>query len=388
MSVSGAAETGPSPGAKRGSRPARLRVCAGGGVGSFWPTLLAALGSSAFVMVDAAALHRRRQGAARGPGELFHATRQGAGLRARRRPSTPRPCKARPRRRRRRILRARRSRRLDLMRKCRVQSVRRANSVSGGVDQRVVDKFLSRLTVFPVPRSHVLQIRVRFAQSRACGAGSERRGRRLSAVADGGEGARGESGERMAVAQDRGIARQSRRRRRQGRGVSRGRRPAGRRERADGVRPSSSPTSTLSSRRARSAASAAEAKVELLRRLEQDGRLDEAPAVDHRRRDAPPCRSARGGQDRRSPRRRGTLLPLHPRMKELNAQLAGARRADQGRRRAQRAASGKRGAARRRSGRDAFGRARPAIEDCRRGQRRRRALARARDGRQGRARPA
>lgn len=34
---------------------------------------------------------------------------------------------------------------------------RNADSAGGGIDQRIVDKFLSRLTVFPVPRSDVLQ---------------------------------------------------------------------------------------------------------------------------------------------------------------------------------------------------------------------------------------
>ena len=105
-------------------------------------------------------------------------------------------------------------------------------------DQRLVDKFLSRLTVFPVPRSRVLQIEF---VSRDPDARRPRRqhGRRgLPAVPDRGEGERCADRQRLALGQDRGAARQSRRRRRKGGGRSApGSGLSGRRERTDGPGP-------------------------------------------------------------------------------------------------------------------------------------------------------
>ena len=73
---------------------------------------------------------------------------------------------------------------------------------------------------------------------------------------------------------------------------------------------------------ARSAEAAATAKADLLRKLEQEGRLDEAPSsiTDELMRRFVEQRVALKDQIAEAGR---TLLPLHPHMKELSAQLAG-----------------------------------------------------------------
>jgi len=73
---------------------------------------------------------------------------------------------------------------------------------------------------------------------------------------------------------------------------------------------------------ARSAEAAATAKADLLRRLEREGRLDEAPEsiADESMRRFVEQRVTLMAQIAEASR---TLLPLHPRMKELSAQLAG-----------------------------------------------------------------
>ena len=73
---------------------------------------------------------------------------------------------------------------------------------------------------------------------------------------------------------------------------------------------------------ARSAEAAATAKADLLRKLEQEGRLDEAPSsiTDESMRRFVEQRVALKDQIAEAGR---TLLPLHPHMKELSAQLAG-----------------------------------------------------------------
>ena len=115
-------------------------------------TLAALAGLVRFRARRESALHRRRQGPARGSGELFHQAGQGVG---------DDPASTIDRRRFR--ARRKRSRSGDLARKA-IDRLGLATNPEfdpdhdGKVDQRVVDKFLSRLTVFPVPRSRVLQI--------------------------------------------------------------------------------------------------------------------------------------------------------------------------------------------------------------------------------------
>ena len=73
---------------------------------------------------------------------------------------------------------------------------------------------------------------------------------------------------------------------------------------------------------ARSAEAAATAKADLLRKLEQEGRLDKAPSsiTDKSMRRFVEQRVALKDQIAEAGR---TLLPLHPHMKEMSAQLAG-----------------------------------------------------------------
>src|SRR5271166_763309 len=73
---------------------------------------------------------------------------------------------------------------------------------------------------------------------------------------------------------------------------------------------------------ARSAEAAATAKADLLRKLEREGRLDEAPdpIADESMRHLLQQRGTLQAEIAEASR---TLLPLHPRMKQLNAELAG-----------------------------------------------------------------
>ena len=188
-------------------------------------------------------------------------------------------------------------------------------------DRRVVDRFMSRLTVFPVPRSRVLQIEFvsrdpglaargantvaqlflqsqTEAKAKAAGAASEWLSGKI-------EDLRGKVA--AADAKVEAFRAQS--------GLLAG---------ANGQTVSSQQLSDLSAQlaNARSAEAAATAKADLLRKLEQEGRLDEAPSsiTDESMRRFVEQRVALKDQIAEAGR---TLLPLHPHMKELSAQLAG-----------------------------------------------------------------
>ncbi len=188
-------------------------------------------------------------------------------------------------------------------------------------DRRVVDRFMSRLTVFPVPRSRVLQIEFvsrdpglaargantvaqlflqsqTEAKAKAAGAASEWLSGKI-------EDLRGKVA--AADAKVEAFRAQS--------GLLAG---------ANGQTVFSQQLSDLSAQlaNARSAEAAATAKADLLRKLEQEGRLDEAPSsiTDESMRRFVEQRVALKDQIAEAGR---TLLPLHPHMKELSAQLAG-----------------------------------------------------------------
>ena len=108
---------------------------------------------------------------------------------------------------------------------------------AGRPEDRLVDAFLSRLTVFPVDQVARAADRVLEQRSGARGARRQHGRRALSRRAGAGQARRGESGERLAFGQDRRAARQGRRGGQQGRGVSRQFRPARRRQRHDGSEP-------------------------------------------------------------------------------------------------------------------------------------------------------
>jgi succinoglycan biosynthesis transport protein ExoP len=191
----------------------------------------------------------------------------------------------------------------------------------GKVDQRVVDKFLSRLTVFPVPRSRVLQIEFvsRDPELAARGANtvaevylqSETEAKANAAraasvwLSDKIEDLRAKVADADAKVED--FRARS--------GLLAG---------ANGQTVPAQQLSELNAQlaNARSAEAAATAKAELLRRLETQGLLDEAPesVADESMRRSVEQRTALRAQFAEASR---TLLPLHPRMKELSAQLAG-----------------------------------------------------------------
>ena len=191
----------------------------------------------------------------------------------------------------------------------------------GKVDQRLVDKFLSRLTVFPVPRSRVLQIEFvsRDPDLAARGANTVAEvylqsltEAKASAARTASTWLSGKIEDLRAKVADADAKVEDFR---AGSGLLAG---------ANGQTVPAQQLSELNAQlaNARSAEAAATAKAELLRRLETEGRLDEAPesVADESMRRSVEQRAALRAQIAEASR---TLLPLHPRMKELNAQLAG-----------------------------------------------------------------
>ncbi len=191
----------------------------------------------------------------------------------------------------------------------------------GKVDQRVVDKFQSRLTVFPVPRSRVLQIEFvsRDPELAARGANTVAEvylqsltEAKASAARTASTWLSGKIEDLRAKVADADAKVEDFR--------ARSSLLAG----ANGQTVPAQQLSELNAQlaNARSAEAAATAKAELLRRLETQGRLDEAPesVADESMRRSVEQRTALMAQIAEASR---TLLPLHPRMKELSAQLAG-----------------------------------------------------------------
>jgi succinoglycan biosynthesis transport protein ExoP len=190
----------------------------------------------------------------------------------------------------------------------------------GKVDQRVVDKFLSRLTVFPVPRTRVLEIEFvsRDPELAARGANTVAEVY-LQSLAEAKANAARRAGAwlsrkieelRVKVADDDAK-------------VEAFRSQAGLLAGASGQTVPAQQLFDLNAQlaNARSAQAAARAKAELLRKLEKEGRLDDAPdsITDQSMRRFAEQRVALKSQIAEAAR---TLLPMHPRMKELTAQLA------------------------------------------------------------------
>jgi polysaccharide biosynthesis transport protein len=191
----------------------------------------------------------------------------------------------------------------------------------GKIDRRVVDKFLSRLTVFPVPRSRVLEIEFvsRDPELAARGANAvaevyleSQTEAKANAAKTAGAWLSRKIDELRAKVADADAK------------VEAFRAQSGLLGGANGQTVPAQQLSELNAQlsNARSAEAAATAKAELLRRLEREGRLDEAPEsiADESMRRFVEQRVALMAQIAEASR---TLLPLHPRMKELSAQLAG-----------------------------------------------------------------
>ena len=191
----------------------------------------------------------------------------------------------------------------------------------GKIDRRVVDKFLSRLTVFPVPRSRVLQIEFvsRDPELAARGANTvaevyleSQTEAKANAAKTAGAWLSRKIDELRAKVADADAK------------VEAFRAQSGLLGGANGQTVPGQQLSELNAQlsNARSAEAAATAKADLLRRLEREGRLDEAPEsiADESMRRFVEQRVTLMAQIAEASR---TLLPLHPRMKELSAQLAG-----------------------------------------------------------------
>jgi len=192
---------------------------------------------------------------------------------------------------------------------------------SGKIDRRVVDKFLSRLTVFPVPRSRVLEIEFvsRDPELAARGANTvaevyleSQTEAKANAARTAGAWLSRKIDELRAKVADSDAK------------VEAFRAQSGLLGGANGQTVPGQQLSELNAQLsgARSAEAAATAKADLLRRLEREGRLDEAPEsiADESMRRFVEQRVTLMAQIAEASR---TLLPLHPRMKELSAQLAG-----------------------------------------------------------------
>jgi uncharacterized protein involved in exopolysaccharide biosynthesis len=191
----------------------------------------------------------------------------------------------------------------------------------GKVDQRVVDKFLSRLTAFPVPRSRVLQIEFvsRDPELAARGANTVAEVFLQSQTEAKANAARAASAWLAGKIEDlrAKVADADAK-------VEAFRAESVLLAGANGQTVPAQQLSDLNAQlaNARSAEAAATAKAQLLQKLEREGRLDEAPAsiIDDSMRRFTEQRVALKSQIAEASR---TLLPLHPRMKELAAQLAG-----------------------------------------------------------------
>ncbi len=232
----------------------------------------------------------------------------------------------------------------------------------GKIDRRVVDKFLSRLTVFPVPRSRVLQIEFvsRDPELAARGANTvaevyleSQTEAKANAARTAGAWLSRKIDELRAKVADADAK------------VEAFRAQSGLLGGANGQTVPAQQLSELNAQlsNARSAEAAATAKADLLRRLEREGRLDEAPEFDRRRVDAALRRTAR---DAHGPDRGGV-----PNAVAVASAHEGAERAARGTGRRdsrcggeKRPRSGERRAARGRSGRVLVRGALAAIEDC------------------------
>ena len=270
----------------------------------FWPTLLAAVGSTAFVMVTpprytgvAKVLLEDRGSESTIDSEALQSQAEAAAS----------------------VDLARRTvERLGLQDNSEFNRLG-AKGADGKPDERVVDKFLSRLTVFPAPRSHGLRIEfvsrdpglaARGANTAAQVFLQSRTEARALAAKTARERLSREIEESRAKVADADAK------------VEAFRAESGLLAGANGQTAPGQQLSDLNAQlaTARSAEAAAEAKVQLLRKLEQDGRLDEAPSsiVDDAMRRLTEQRATLKAEIAEASR---TLLPLHPRMKDLNAQL-------------------------------------------------------------------
>jgi polysaccharide biosynthesis transport protein len=192
---------------------------------------------------------------------------------------------------------------------------------SGDIDLSAVDKFLSRLTVVPVPRSRALQIEFVSRDPVLAARGA-------NTVADLYLQSRAEETTKATRAEDEWLSRRIEDLR--ARVVDADAKVDAFRAQSNllaggsGQTVSTEQFSELSAQlaAARSAEAAATAKAQLLLRLEKEGRLEEAPTSigDESMRRLVEQRAGLRSQIAEASR---TLLPLHPRMKELAAQLAG-----------------------------------------------------------------
>ncbi len=190
----------------------------------------------------------------------------------------------------------------------------------GTVDPRVVDKFLSRLTVFPAPKSRVLQIEFvsRDPELAARGANAVAEvylQSQVEAKANAARAAAAQLSRKIEELRAKVADADAK--------VEAFRAQSGLLAGANGQTISTEQLSDLNAQLAnvRSAQAAATAKAELLRKLEKEGRLDEAPdsISDESMRRFAQQRAALKAQIAEAAR---TLLPMHPRMKELSAELA------------------------------------------------------------------
>ena len=190
----------------------------------------------------------------------------------------------------------------------------------GGADQRVVDKFLSRLTVFPVPKSRVLEIE--FVSSDPALAA-----RAANTVAEVFLQSQAEAKANAARAAGAWLARRIEELRAKvadaDAKVEAYRAEAGLIAGANGQTVPAQQLTDLNAElaNARSALATATARAELLRNLQKEGRLADAPdsATDESMRRFAEQRVTLMAAIAEAAR---TLLPMHPRMKALTAQLA------------------------------------------------------------------
>ncbi len=196
------------------------------------------------------------------------------------------------------------------------------NAGSGGkADQQLVDKFLSRLTASAAPRSHVLQIEFVSRDPELAARGA-------NTVAEVLVRSRAEAKANTAKAASERLSRRIEDLRAKAADadakVEAFRAQSGLLGGANGRTAPAQELSDLNTQlaNARSAEASATAKTQLLRKLQREGRLDEAPAsiVDESMRRFIEARVALQAEIADASR---TLLPLHPHMKELAARLAG-----------------------------------------------------------------
>jgi len=199
-------------------------------------------------------------------------------------------------------------------------------AVSGGggssarADQRVVDKFLSRLTVFPAPKSRVLQIEF---VSRDPGLAARAANTVAEVFLQSQEEAKANAARAAGVWLSRRIEELRAKVADADAKVEAYRTQAGLIAGANGETVPVQQLTDLNTQlaNARSALATATAKAALLRNLQKDGRLDEAPdsVADESMRRIADERVTLKAEIAEAGR---ALLPMHPRMKALTAQLA------------------------------------------------------------------